>query len=99
MRHAAAFVSSVSDGEFRDQVLKRLGKGAVEYTDQSFKRADDDLLAEIQEELADVVGWVSILATRRALLPNSHEDHVDIELVEVSAQAEILWKRLKALRS
>ena len=50
------------------EVEKRLEKGAREYGDSSMERDTDDLLVEIQEELADVTGWSFILWRKIELL-------------------------------
>ena len=50
--------------EFAGTVRARLEKGQVEYGDASFKRPPDELLGEIEEELADVCGWAFVLWCR-----------------------------------
>ena len=49
---------------FADAVRARLEVGAREYGDASLKRAPQDLLEEIQQELIDVVGWGFLLWLR-----------------------------------
>jgi hypothetical protein len=46
------------------EVRARCEKGQQEYGDRSFTRPPSELLAEVAEELADVVGWAFILWAR-----------------------------------
>ena len=47
--------------DFADAVRTRLEKGQAEYGDASFERPPEELMAEIDEELADVCGWAFVL--------------------------------------
>lgn len=46
------------------EVRERLRRGRIEFQDRSLERPAVGLLAEIQEELADVAGWSAILWSR-----------------------------------
>ncbi len=50
--------------EFADQIHERLEAGEKEYGDASFECSPDELLAEIEQEIMDVVGWSFILRER-----------------------------------
>ena len=50
--------------DFAEAVRARLEKGQVEYADRSFRRPPEELLGEIEEELADVCGWAFVLWVR-----------------------------------
>ena len=45
-------------------VAAKLHLGAIEYGDKSFDMEAQDLIAEIQDELADVCGWSAVLWTK-----------------------------------
>ena len=49
---------------FIDLMEERLQQGHQEYGDYSFERPEGELLAELEEELLDVVGWGYVLWTR-----------------------------------
>ena len=50
--------------EFAGTVRARLEKGQAEYGDTSFRRPPEELVGEIEEELADVCGWAFVLWCR-----------------------------------
>lgn len=54
--------------EFLDVVHRRLEVGACEYAGRSFDKLPGALAHEIEEELADVVGWAFILWCRMRAL-------------------------------
>ena len=59
--------------DFAATVRARLEKGRGEYGDRSFQLPPEQLVGEIEEELADVCGWAFVLwcrvqALREALL-------------------------------
>ena len=43
--------------EFETVMKKRLSRGYVEYGDDSFDRPALQLVAEVEEEILDVIGW------------------------------------------
>ena len=61
--------------DFAGTVLSRLEKGQTEYGDTSFQRPRQELIGEIEEELADVCGWAFVLWCRiRGLQKAVHAD-------------------------
>lgn len=54
--------------EFESEMKMRLEQGFKDYGDGSFSRPPRELLAEVEQELMDVVGWSFILWVRIKLL-------------------------------
>ena len=50
--------------DFAATVRKRLTMGQIEYGDRSFRLPLEELMGEIEEELADVCGWAFVLWCR-----------------------------------
>ena len=50
--------------DFAGTVRARLEKGQAEYGDASFQLPPEELVGEIEEELADVCGWAFVLWCR-----------------------------------
>ena len=51
---------------FVAELESRMDKGAAEYGDRSWDADPVRLIAELQEEAADIAGWASILWSRLA---------------------------------
>ena len=82
---------------FPSHVLARAEAGAAEYGDRSFGRPVVELLAELNEELADVAGWAHVAqhaASRQGRGPSVRPD-LHTVLRFVSAEAWRLYDLLE----
>lgn len=72
----------------QELVTQRLEAGAHEYGDVSSKRPPHELIQEIREEIADVLGWVEIL--RQALAGEAPEDF-ETHAAAAGVLCETIW--------
>lgn len=72
----------------QELVTSRLEAGAKEYGDKSFSRPPMELIREIREEIADVLGWVEIL---RKAMGNKAPEDFETHAGAVGVICETLW--------
>lgn len=95
------------------EVLERLEAGEAEYGDRSFRKAPWNTIAEMQEELSDVVGWGAIANFKISeildKLPAAAETsawadykaelrQASLETIDAARLAGQLWDKLEQVR-
>ena len=77
-----------------EMVAQRLKAGHEEYGDASFRRSPAELRREIREEIADVIGWSTILE-KVLMRIDGMDDKTEADLASLKALAHISWDIIK----